>query len=89
MRLFFSLFVILGLFISPIAQAEAPQAYISVLPTVPVMEGATEITDSAVLFDKPSGRIAQTALYTRSADERALIDFYTQTLPQLGWNSIR
>ena len=85
MKPFFSLFIILCLFVATGVSAEEPQTYISVLPTVPVMDGATEITDSAVLFDKPGGRIAQTILYTESSDQSALLNFYEQTLPQLGW----
>ncbi len=65
--------------------AETPQAYLSVLPTVPIMDGAREINESAVLFDKPEGRIAQTTLYAETTDSTSLLNFYAQTLPQLGW----
>lgn len=89
MRLFFIFAVLLSVaFLTAGAQAGENQAYLSVLPTIPVMEGTREISESAILFDKPEGRIAQTFIYSEQADVPEILNFYTITLPQLGWKTV-
>lgn len=67
--------------------AGAPQFFRS-LNDVPLMPGLYEMADEAVMFDKPEGRIAESAAYSQSLDRDAIRDFYRNTLPQLGWRHI-
>lgn len=56
------------------------------LGDVPVMPELVELADRAVVFDKPSGRIAQaTALAPAGASVAAVRGFYAEALPQFGW----
>lgn len=56
------------------------------LGDVPVMPQLAEIGERAVVFDKPSGRIAQaTALVTEDVSLAQVRAFYAETLPQFGW----
>ena len=38
-----------------------------------------------MVFDKPSGRIAQAAALALNSSAPAIFAFYNQTLPQMGW----
>ena len=51
---------------------------------VPLMPGLAMIAGSALVFDKPEGRIVEAQ--ARGALSRAKVQaFYTASLPQLGW----
>lgn len=54
---------------------------------LPVPAEALIETDSAVNFDSPSGRVIQFTIHL-DLDERALIGYYNQALPELGWRAI-
>lgn len=59
------------------------------LGDVPVMPDLVELTDRAVVFDKPAGRIAQaTALAAPAASAGAVQAFYAESLPQFGWQGM-
>ena len=64
--------------------AQQAARFLSVMEEMPLMSGLEEVTDVAVTFDSPSGRIIQAfAAGSLQADEvRA---FYAAALPQLGW----
>ena len=64
--------------------AQQAARFLSVMEEMPLMSGLVEVTDVAVTFDGPSGRIIQAfAAGSLQADEvRA---FYAAALPQLGW----
>ncbi|MGH7714941.1 MAG: hypothetical protein ACREML_02985 [Vulcanimicrobiaceae bacterium] len=54
---------------------------------LPLMLGLEPVAGSAVVFDKPEGRIVESSAHgdvTRYAVSR----FYAQTLPQLGWQRV-
>src|ERR1700679_3441774 len=51
---------------------------------VPVMKGLKQVTDSAMVFDKPQGRIVE-AQFHGKLKRHQIEDFYAVTLPQLGW----
>lgn len=55
------------------------------LNDVPVMQGLRELTDEALHFDKPEGRIAAATALSETLPPEAIRRFYAQTLPQLGW----
>lgn len=66
--------------------AENGQAYLSVLPDIPIMEGMREDAGQQVMFDKEAGRIVETAIIGPQTDENSAVTFYQQVLTQLGWN---
>lgn len=59
--------------------------FFQVMNDVPVMPGLREMTDEAVNFDKPEGRIISATAVSDSVAPAAIKNFYGQTLPQLGW----
>jgi len=66
--------------------APAAEGFLSVAEDIPLMPGLVEDTGSATVFDKPNGRIVQ-ADAVGAVGRAAVLSFYAQTLPQLGWNS--
>jgi hypothetical protein len=65
-------------------------AFFTTLNDVPLMAGLTELPDETLIFDKPEGRIVETAAVTdRTGPSAADIEaFYAQTLPHLGWRQV-
>ncbi|MCD8562709.1 MAG: hypothetical protein LRY54_01285 [Alphaproteobacteria bacterium] len=55
------------------------------LSDIPLMEGLSENTSEAYLFDKPEGRIAGTAAYGKGISPGMAENYYRQALPQFGW----
>ncbi len=65
--------------------AGAPDGgFVSGVEDLPLMAGLTEDTGAGLVFDKPSGRIVE-AFATGAVNRAAVIGFYAETLPQLGW----
>ncbi|MEX0921532.1 MAG: hypothetical protein WD489_00435 [Rhodovibrionaceae bacterium] len=83
------LLLILWLLVAAPALAVSVQAddgFISNVPDLPLMPGLEEVPEQAIVFDKPEGRIVETfaiGLVTQDA----VIAFYRETLPQLGWTA--
>lgn len=77
--LFLSLLLIL-------AGPAVAQEFLSVSPDLPLMEGLGEIEEEAFVFDKPEGRILE-AYAVGAVTQDAVIAFYRETLPQLGWTA--
>ncbi|WP_247872234.1 hypothetical protein [Azospirillum sp. TSO35-2] len=48
------------------------------------MPGLASAESEPLVFDKPGGRIVQTVL-AGAVPRQAVLAFYDQTLPQLGW----
>lgn len=68
------------------APAFGDDGFISTVPDLPLMPGLEEVPEQAIVFDKPEGRIVETfaiGLVTQDA----VIAFYRETLPQLGWTA--
>ena len=61
--------------------------FFHVMNDVPVMPGLRELTDEAVNFDKPEGRIINATAVSDTVRPAAIKSFYGQTLPQLGWQA--
>ena len=60
--------------------------FFALLEDVPVMPGLQPVEDAGIEFDAPSGRIVEA--YAIGALARgAVLDFYRDTLPQLGWSA--
>jgi hypothetical protein len=53
---------------------------------VPVMPGLDPVADSALVFDKPQGRIVE-AQFRGKLNRERIAAFYAETLPQLGWQA--
>jgi hypothetical protein len=54
---------------------------------LPLMPGLVSVAGSAVVFDKPEGRIVESAARGKLT-RYAVTRFYAQTLPQLGWRRV-
>ena len=81
------IFVLLASFsLATSVYAFKTQFFTSVID-LPLMSGFVELEDSAVIFDKPSGRIVET-IATGTASKEKAMNFYLQSLPQLGWEAI-
>ena len=85
------LFMAAAIFVTlPIAAQESAaqegKEFIAGIEDLPVMPGLAEIADAGLIFDKPSGRIVE-AYAQGEVGEQAVLDFYQETLPQLGWLS--
>ncbi len=65
--------------------AHAELVFFENIPDVPVMEGLRELPDYTVSFDKPEGRITESLAVIKKGDAGDVAAFYSQTLPQLGW----
>jgi len=68
---------------APAASLHA-EGFFSNIEDLPVMPGLNELPGTAVVFDKPEGRIAEVGAAGR-LDRDAVLAFYRRTLPQLGW----
>lgn len=68
------------------AWAQATQ-YLVTLPDLPLMPGMERVTDSGVVFDKAEGRIVEESVKARNLTPQQIRDFYSKTLPALGWKA--
>ncbi|AWJ84095.1 hypothetical protein TSH58p_11530 [Azospirillum sp. TSH58] len=59
--------------------------YVEGMGDVPVMPGLAPAEEAPLVFDKPAGRIAQSVM-AGAMDRNAVLSFYNQTMPQLGWS---
>lgn len=66
-----------------LAQPVAP-GYVPGTEDVPLMPGLAPVDDLGLVFDKPQGRIVE-ASARGSVSRRAVLAFYQESLPQLGW----
>jgi hypothetical protein len=81
MRARFVLILLLALLAFGTARADE---FVTGTEDVPLMPGLAMIDGSALVFDKPEGRIVEAQ--ARGATSRAKVQaFYTSSLPQLGW----
>ncbi len=60
-------------------------AYFEELYDVPVFDGLTVLTQQAMSFDKPDGRISQAVAFTDNKSWGEVLSFYKTTLAQMGW----
>ncbi|HVT53260.1 MAG TPA: hypothetical protein VHE77_16880 [Dongiaceae bacterium] len=58
--------------------------YLAAASDLPLADGLKEQLDKGAVFDTPLGRIV-TAYAAGNAKPQAVLDFYDDTLPQLGW----
>lgn len=63
----------------------ATDDFITGLTDIPKMAGLSEDNEAATLFDVPELRIAQVYLQGTDVNETEFWQFYTESLPSLGW----
>jgi hypothetical protein len=54
---------------------------------LPLMPGLYELTDEALVFDYPEGRLVKVAA-RGIVTSAAVFDYYAATLPELGWSEV-
>ncbi|MEE8393000.1 MAG: hypothetical protein V3R66_01545 [Rhodospirillales bacterium] len=67
-----------------LSRAWAEQVFVSSITDLPLMAGLSEDADGGMVFDTPSGRIVD-AYAHGWATRSQVLEFYSSTLPQLGW----
>jgi hypothetical protein len=72
------------LLLAAIAPASAAE-YLKAVSDLPLADGLKEQADKATVFDTPVGRIVN-AYATGNTKPEAVLDFYDETLPALGWD---
>jgi hypothetical protein len=77
-------FTTVGIIGTPSTLKSQAPTFLSVIDDLPLMPGLLEDTGGALRFDTATGRIAET-LASGPYEAKAVIDYYAQTLPQLGW----
>lgn len=60
-------------------------AFVTGLEDVPLMPDLQDVPEAAVIFDKPAGRLVE-AYAEGDVEGAAVLQFYRDTLPQLGWS---
>ena len=81
------IWVVVALFTSSLrAEESQKQKYLNILPELPLMEGLEEVPESSLSFDKPDGRIAEATYFSDTVTADAVLAYYEETLPQLGWS---
>ncbi|MDE2227499.1 MAG: hypothetical protein KGL11_00470 [Alphaproteobacteria bacterium] len=79
------LLLVLALIAAPLA-AHA-DGFVPGTEDLPLMPGLAPVANSAVVFDKPEGRIVEASARGRLT-RYDVTRFYAQTLPQLGWRHV-
>lgn len=77
--------LVLALIAAPLA-ARA-DGFVPGTEDLPLMPGLVAVAGSAVVFDKPEGRIVESTAHGK-VRRYAVTRFYGQTLPQLGWHHV-
>jgi hypothetical protein len=78
-------FAIVLICLAPMAAA---RSFLSTIADVPLADGLHELPDAGFVFDKPQGRIVQlTASHKAQMTQQALMAFYQNSLPNLGWQA--
>ncbi len=72
------------LFVAGPLAAAAEDQFLSVIEDLPLMTGLNEIDGGVMVFDSPAGRIVE-ALTMGGVSKDAVLTYYKETLPQLGW----
>jgi hypothetical protein len=67
--------------------ATAQRLFFSAIDDLPLMEGLSEAEGGTMVFDSSSGRIIE-ALSLGKVTRQRVTQFYSETLPQLGWLEI-
>jgi hypothetical protein len=79
-------FLLIALLVAPLVATQVAHAteYLAGASDLPLATGLKEQPEKGAVFDTPLGSIV-TAYATGNAKPQAVLDFYDDTLPQLGW----
>lgn len=80
--------VLVAALLTTAAAADERAAFLAGHEDLPLMPGLTQVEDAAVAFDTSSGRII-VAWATGPVERAAVLAFYADTLPELGWTRMR
>ncbi|MBL4837016.1 MAG: hypothetical protein JKY34_05510, partial [Kordiimonadaceae bacterium] len=67
---------------------QAEQVFIEGFPDVPLLEGMEEQAGERLVFDAPSGTVAETMILANKSG-KAIIDDYARELAVFGWLCVR
>ena len=81
-----SVFLLVAVLACPAVAGDA-QRFVSVVDDLPLMDGLNEGAEG-VEFTTPQGRLVE-ATATGTVSAKAVLDFYAETLPQLGWTAAK
>ena len=70
----------------PGAAPADPSGWVPGTEDVPLMPGLAPTGDAGLVFDKPQGRIVEASAHG-SVSRHAVLAFYQESLPQLGWRA--
>lgn len=73
---------------APPGEPDEEAVFLSVIEDIPLMPGLVEDETRAIVFDAAGGRLAETYAQGRLAPA-AVLEFYGETLPALGWRGER
>ncbi|SOE00278.1 hypothetical protein [Caenispirillum bisanense] len=76
--------VLAALVVLALAGGARAESFVDGFEDLPLMPGLQQSTDSTTLFDSPYGRIVE-AYASGPTTPAQVLDFYAETLPQLGW----
>ena len=65
-----------------------PARFFELIDDLPRMPDLEEVLDESMAFDKPAGRIVKITALSHKATPDKILQFYTKTLPQLGWENM-
>jgi len=73
--------------LSPVASAASDNGgFVAGVEDLPLMPGLKELSGSGYAFGSSNGRIVE-AYATGEVSQQQVLDFYSSTLPQLGWEA--
>ena len=73
-----------GVIFSPISVSAQQPVFLSVIEDLPLMPGFVEDSEGALKFETAAGRIVEITA-SGAGTTSAVVDYYSRTLPQLGW----
>ena len=78
---------VLAIAFSGALPVRAADVFVSGFEDLPLMTGLTQVVGNSILFDTPQGSIVQ-ASAVGTVSQSSLMQFYAETLPQLGWAQV-
>lgn len=83
----FFVFIFFTLFFGLVAPRAQAEVFFTDMPDVPVMPGMVEETTDQLSFGNASGRVVEAVAVGQALSASAVMQFYNETLPQLGWQA--
>ncbi|MFC3052216.1 hypothetical protein [Kordiimonas pumila] len=80
--------LLLALFFITTSAWSADQVFLEGFPDVPLLDGLSEQADDRVIFDTPSGTVAETVIRAKIPAKQVL-NTYSKELVTFGWDCAR